>query len=833
MEQEIERFNPSITTGLSTEEVNKRIQQNKVNYDSSVPTKSIKQIIFSNFFTLFNFLNLFLGIAIFAVGSYKNMLFLIIVVINTAISTFQEIHSKKVVDKLAIMAQSKIKVVRNGEIIEIPINDLVLDDVIVFNTGNQVPTDCIIMDGEVLSNESFITGEPDSITKQKDEMLLSGSYIVGGKCYARVEHIADENYTAQISSGAKYVKKINSEIMRSLNKIIKYLTFTIIPIGAMLFFSQFVIQHASIADSVVQSVAAMIGMIPEGLVLLTSTVLAVSVIRLSRSKVLVQELYCIETLARVDTLCLDKTGTLTEGRMEVSGLVGIKDGALVETDLENASDDKSDLDIKNLKVSKTDLENILANIAKSTDDENPTMQAIKAKYLDLLKEDFVINKKVPFSSKTKWSGISFDNKGSYVLGAPEFVLGENFVNYKDKIAKYVENYRVLCLAHSNMDFKDTSSADSNNRKKANENKICNNLDLPENLSPIGFILITDVIRKEASKTLEYFKAQGVDIKIISGDNPVTVSKIAKRVGVENADKYIDMSTLKTEDEVKDAACKYSIFGRVSPTQKKDLVTALQANGKTVAMTGDGVNDVLALKTADCSIAMANGSDATKNVSQLILLDSNFASMPKVVSEGRRTINNIERSASLFLLKNIYSSVLAVLFLFMSSEYPFEPVHISLISLVAIGIPSFLFALEPNNDRIHGNFLKNIISKALPTAITVIVSIFVIAILNKCGIISNEIYPTISVIAAGAAGLLHIIDISRARKNETRLPFSIYRLTISIAMVALFIFGLTYMSWWYNIVPLMPIITTIGWTLLGVFGIFMLMHFLSRKVFKIK
>lgn len=810
MEQNVERFNPSISTGLNDEQVNERIKQNKVNYDSSVPTKSIKQIIFSNFFTLFNFLNLFLGIAIFAVGSYKNMMFLIIVVINTAISTFQEIHSKKVVDKLAIMAQSKIKVIRNGQTIEISINDLVLDDVVVFNTGSQVPTDCIIMDGEVLSNESFITGEPDSITKQKGEMLLSGSYIVGGKCFAKVEHIADENYTAQISSGAKYVKKINSEIMKSLNKIIKYLTFTIIPIGAMLFFSQFVIQHASITDSVVQTVAAMIGMIPEGLVLLTSTVLAVSVIRLSRSKVLVQELYCIETLARVDTLCLDKTGTLTEGRMEVNGLVGINGNALVELD-ESSNESKEII----TEVNKDELENILANIAKSSDDENPTMQAIKAKYLDLLSDEFVINKKVPFSSKTKWSGINFENKGSYVMGAPEFVLQDNFDKYKDEINKYVENYRVLCLAYSREDFRDNS-------------------DLPNDLQPIAFILITDVIRKEASKTLDYFREQGVDIKIISGDNPVTVSKIAKRVGVENADKYIDMSTLKTEDEIKEAACKYSIFGRVSPTQKKDLVTALQANGKTVAMTGDGVNDVLALKTADCSIAMANGSDATKNVSQLILLDSNFASMPKVVGEGRRTINNIERSASLFLLKNIYSSVLAVLFLFMSSEYPFEPVHISLISLVAIGIPSFLFALEPNNDRIHGNFLKNIISKALPTAITVIISILIIAILNKCGIISNEIYPTISVIAAGAAGLLHILDISRARKNETRiLPFSPYRLTISIAMVALFIFGLTCMSWWYNIVPLMPIIITIGWTLLGVFGIFVFMHFVSRKIFKIK
>lgn len=800
MKQNIERFNPSIDTGLSNEQVNKRITENLVNYDSSVPTKSIKQIIINNFCTLFNFLNLFLGIAVFAVGSYKNMLFLGIVIINTAISTFQEIHSKRVVDKLAIMAQSKVKVIRNGKTLEIPINDLVLDDIVVFNTGSQVPTDCIIMEGEVLSNESFITGEPDSITKQKDEMLLSGSYIVGGKCYAKVEHIADENYTAQISSGAKYVKKVNSEIMKSINKIIKYLTFAIIPIGAMLFFSQFVIQHASLTDSVVQTVAAMIGMIPEGLVLLTSTVLAVSVIRLSRSKVLVQELYCIETLARVDTLCLDKTGTLTEGRMEVSRLVEIKDNILVESN-------------------NNDLENILANIAKASDDENPTMQAIKSKYLNGLDNEFKVNKKVAFSSKTKWSGINFENEGTYIMGAPEFILKNNFSKYENEIKKYTEDYRVLCLAHSLNNFVDNSSN--------------NTVELPENIEAIGFILITDIVRKEASTTLDYFKRQGVDIKIISGDNPVTVSKIAKQVNVENYDKYIDMSTLKTDEEIKDAANKYTIFGRVSPTQKKDLVLALQANGKTVAMTGDGVNDVLALKTADCSIAMANGSDATKNVSQLILLDSNFASMPKVVAEGRRTINNIERSASLFLLKTIYSSVLAVLFLFLSSEYPFEPVHISLISLVAIGIPSFLFALEPNNDRIHGNFLKNIISKALPTAITVILSILIIAILNKCSVISNEAYSTISVIAAGTAGLLHIIDISKARKNETRiLPFSPYRLTISICMIALFIFGLTCMSWWYNIVPLMPIITTVAWTILCVFGIFMLLHFLSRKIFKI-
>lgn len=675
MEQEITRYNPDINFGLSTEQVNKRIDEKLINYDSSVPTKSIKQIIFENFFTLFNFLNLFLGIAIFLVGSYKNMLFLAIMIINTAISTFQEIHSKKIVDKLAIMAQSKVKVIRDGEQIEITIHEIVLDDIIVFNTGNQIPTDCTILDGDVLVNESFITGEPDSITKVKGEMLLSGSYIVGGKCYAKVEHIGDENYTSQISSGAKYVKKINSEIMRSLNKIIKWLTFAIIPIGALLFWNQVSLEGSTMQSAVVQSVAAVIGMIPEGLVLLTSTVLAVSVIRLSRSKVLVQELYCIETLARVDTLCLDKTGTLTEGRMEVSDFILFDNNKLEENTIDNSK-----------------FKNIMANIARNSDDENPTMQAIKSYFTNELSEEFEIDTKVAFSSKTKWSGISFKNNGSYILGAPEFILKEN--TYEDEIKKYSENYRVLLIAHSNNNFIDKQ--------------------LPESIHPVGIILISDVIRKEASTTLQYFKDQDVDIKIISGDNPITVSKIAKQVGVENADNYIDMSTLKNEKEIEEAASKYTIFGRVSPTQKKDLVVALQKNKHTVAMTGDGVNDVLALKTADCSIAMANGSDATKNVSQLILLDSNFASMPKVVAEGRRTINNIERSASLFLVKTIYSCSLALIFLFMSAGYPFQPIHLSLISVVTIGIPSFLLALEPNKERIHGNFLKNVISKAIPT-----------------------------------------------------------------------------------------------------------------------
>lgn len=788
MKEKIERFNPDINKGLTYEQVKKRKEDNLVNYDTSVPTKSIKRILFENFFTLFNFLNLFLALAIFLVGSYKNMLFMIIVIINTAISTIQEIHSKRVIDKLSIIAESKAKVIRDGKKEEIHINDIVLDDILELNTGNQISTDSIILDGKVQVNESCITGEPDSILKKVGDTLLSGSYIVSGKCIAKVEHIGEENYTAKISSGAKYVKKINSEIMISLRKIIRVLAFAIIPIGITLFYTQLHIQALSLQDAVVKTVAAVIGMIPEGLVLLTSTVLAVSVIRLSKSKVLVQELYCIETLARVDTLCLDKTGTLTEGIMEVKDFIP-------------------------LSKSKDEMFNILSNIAISSDDENSTIEAIRA-YFNNTSKAFTVNQKIDFSSDTKWSGINFKEEGSYVIGAPEFVLKNDFKLYKDKIDKYSKDYRVLILAHSNDTFK-------NNK-------------LPDNLNVIGIVLISDKIRKEASNTLKYFKEQGVDIKIISGDNPLTVSKIAKQVGIDEYDNYIDMSTLKSDDEIKNIATKYTIFGRVTPTQKEELIKSLKSNGKTVAMTGDGVNDILALKAADCSIAMANGSDATKNVSQLILLDSNFASMPKVVYEGRRTINNIERSASLFLVKTIYSTILALMFLFMQETYPFIPIQLTLISTVTIGIPSFILALEPNKERVKGNFLKNVISKSLPAGITVAISIFIISILNQNGYIPDEQYSSLSVIATGICGIILLFTLSKTRKGEnTKLPISIFRFSLAIILTIIFIIGLTEFDWFFNISPILPMINKI--ILITIFSIinFIIFTFIFKKILKIK
>lgn len=753
----INRFNPHISDGLSNDQVNERISENLINYDTSPPTKSIKRILYENFFTLFNLINLILGICVFSVGSFKNGLFLLIVIINTAISTIQEIHSKKVVDKLSIMASSKSRVVRDGKKLNIDIHELVLDDILELHTGDQIATDCILLDGELDVNESFITGEPNAITKKAGDMILSGSFVVSGKAFARVEHIAEDNYTSQISSGSKYIKKVKSEIMDSLNKIIKVLTFAIVPIGILFFANQLHIDGNTFQDAVVKSVAAIIGMIPEGLVLLTSTVLAVSVIRLSKSNVLVQELYCIETLARVDTLCLDKTGTLTEGKMVVKDLIpfGVKD---------------------------VELKCALYNLANFSVDSNQTIEAIRD-YLNenVIGDVWVPSKIVPFSSQTKWSGIEFEDRGSYVMGAPEFVLGDDFTKYENDIYKYQEDYRVLAVAHSNMPFSGKN--------------------LPDDLALIGLVCISDKIRSDASDTLEYFKSQNVDIKIISGDNPVTVSKIGKQVGLNNYDKYIDMSTV-SDDEVHDIADKYTIFGRVSPYQKKLLIEGLKNHGKTVAMTGDGVNDVLALKASDCSIAMANGSDASKNVSQLVLLDSKFSSMPKIVAEGRRTINNIERSASLFLVKTIYSCINAFLFLLIGEQYPFEPIQLSLISIITIGIPSFVLALEPNKEKIRGNFLHNVVAKSLPTALCVVSSILALTVLNKFDIISDDVDTSLCVISTGLYGLFLLFTFIKSRKSEkSKLPFSVFRLVLAICMLVLFVVCIHSFGWWFGIINL--------------------------------
>ncbi len=716
---EIVRYNPDCNSGLSTDQINQRKKDNLVNNDTTVPTKTIPRIFFENIVTLFNILNILLAIAILCVGSYKNLLFIGVIICNTLIGTFQEIRAKKAVDKLSLISSTKVNVVRNSKIEHIPIKELVLDDIVYLKNGNQIVSDCIVVDGKCEVNESLLTGESDPITKKKGDMLLSGSFIVSGSCKAKIEHIGNQNYAAKISNDAKYIKKVNSEIMYTLNLIIKIISFIIIPLGIMLFYKQFnIVESNTYQNAVVHTVAALIGMIPEGLILLTSTVLAVGVIRLSKQKVLVQELYCIETLARVDTLCLDKTGTITDGNMEVINTVEI---------------DKS----FSHKINE-----IMSSMVYALNDNNPTFNAIRDKFGNKKVYDAI--KSVPFSSEKKWSGVYFKNEGSFILGAAEFILNNNISEIEDELKEYTSKNRVLILAHSNNDF--------------------NGEDIPKDTYPIAFIIINDKIRKQAKETLKYFKEQGVNIKIISGDNVLTVSNVAKAAGLDNADNYIDATTLENDEDLKQAAQKYSVFGRVTPQQKKKLIVALKDQGRTVAMTGDGVNDVLALKEADCSVAMASGSDAARNVSQLVLLNSCFDSMPKVVAEGRRSINNIQRSASLFLVKTLYSLLLSILFIFINMPYPFMPIQMTLISMFTIGIPSFILALEPNNERIKGNFFINIISKSIPAAISVVLNILSVILATNIFKLSIEEFLTISVILTGYTGLLLLFKISLPLNN---------------------------------------------------------------------
>ena len=767
----MQRYNPDYKVGLNYEQVNERKKDNLVNFDTTVKTKSIRSIIFSNFFTLFNIMNFVLALLIVLVGAYKNLLFIIIVVLNTLISTIQEIYSKRTIDKLSLLVETKTKVVRESKTEEISNYELVLDDVIELNAGNQIPTDSIILDGEVEVNEALLTGEPDNIRKIKGDRLLSGSYIVSGKCFAKVEHIGKENYVAKISQEAKKKRKVNSEIMNSLNKIIKILSFIIIPVGILLFFNQVDLEGNDLKTAIVSTVAALIGMIPEGLVLLTSTVLAVSVTRLAKKHVLVQELYCIETLARVDVLCLDKTGTITEGRMSVDKIISANNHT------------------------ESEVKEILGILGKYSEDKNSTIDAIRSKFTP--NAELKVKARMAFKSSNKWSGISFEDI-TYVLGAPEVIGGR-----KEDINKYISEYRVVAIGKTK--------------------EIINN-NLPENIEIVGYVLISDVIRKNSKEILEYFDKQGVAIKLISGDNPITVSNIAKRAGVKDYDNYIDARTLKTDEGLKEAATKYTVFGRVTPEQKKEIILALKEQKHTVAMTGDGVNDVLALKNADCSISVANGSDAARNVSQLVLMDSDFKSMPNIVDEGRRTINNIQRSATLFLVKTIYATILAVIFVFVNMQYPFIPIQMTLINFVVTGIPSVVLALEPNKERIKGRFIINVIKRALPTALTVVTNIIIIGIISSIYNLDYINYSSVCVVVTAITGFILLFKISR--------PFNLSRTILFIGVVAIFTFGITIFRNLFSI--RLDISNIIPIIILGITSIFVgvLYNIIANRIFKI-
>lgn len=716
--------------GLSSSEVKLRINQGKVNYDTTTPSKTIKQILIENTFTLFNFINIILGVAIILVGAYKNLLFLGVVICNTLISTIQEIRAKKTVDKLSVISSSKAKVIRDGKQREIHIDNIVLDDIIMYGSGNQIVVDSKIVEGFCEVDESFITGEAKTVYKKEGDTLLSGSFIVSGNVKAKVIHVGLDNYTSIISHDAKRIKKeINSQIMRSLNKIVKYVSIALVPIGILLLLRQFSIDDNTTQNAVVSVVAAVVGMIPEGLILLVSTVLAISVLRLSKYNVLVQDLYALETLARVDTLCLDKTGTITEGKMEVTDVIPLDDHKINE------------------------LDEILEAIATNSEDKNPTINAIKEKYNDV--SNIKAKKNIPFSSERKYSGIVLKDE-SYIMGAPEFVLEDKLKNYDKKIDELSKNNRVLVLIKTPV---------------MKDNK------LPIEKEVLGLILIKDKLRNEVIKTLRYFMDNDVNIKVISGDSVSTVSSVAKSVGIDVSDVY-DARDITEETDLNMVVEENTVFGRVRPDQKKMLISALKRNGHVVAMTGDGVNDVLALKEADCGVAMNDGADAARNVAELVLLDSNFDSMPKIVKEGRRTINNVERSATLFLSKTIYASLLALLFLFINYTYPFIPIQMTLINSLTIGIPAFILALEPNKTRVKGKFFINVISKAIPSGITTVVNILLLVFFANLLNIPNEQTSTIAVIITAYTAILLIYRIGK--------PLNLLRKSLLVLISAIFL-----------------------------------------------
>ena len=744
-------------TGLTDEQVNERIEQGKVNADENPNTRTYKQIVRENTLTFFNFLNLVLLVLVLLVGSYKNAFFVCIIIINTLIGIAQEIRAKKTIDKLAILTAKKSIVIREGKKWTVPTEELVLDDLVCLKTGDQVPADAKVLEGSVEVNESLLTGESDNLPKNVGDELFSGSFVTAGEACCQIIHVGKDNYAAQITSEAKEFKRHNSELKNSLNAILKVISIIIVPLGALLFYKQYYIVGNTFKASVVSMVAGVLGMIPEGLVLLTSVALTLGALVLANKKTLVQELYCIETLARVDTLCLDKTGTITEGTMCVERVE-----PWCESLLRNLTEDKEEPDEGRMlqdqeiqpenaetqnpdtgsqteadQAENTDetvalqdiheIEDMMGNLMYVLKDQNATIDALRKRFPT--KTSMTPEHIIPFSSDSKYSGAVFEDRGTYLMGAAQFLFPEGREEILDVCQKYAqEGLRVLTLAHSS--------------------QMADGTELPADLEPVAFLLLTDVIREEAPDTLKFFDSQEVDLKVISGDDPVTVSAIAKRAGLKNAESYVDATTLETEEDVKEAVSKYSVFGRVTPQQKKEMVQALQKQGHTVAMTGDGVNDVLALKEADCSIAMAQGSDAAKNIANVVLLDSNFASMPHIVNQGRRVVNNIRTAASMFLIKTMFSVMLSLLTIFFGNTYPFEPIQMSLISACAVGIPTFLLAQENNYDKIDHTFLRHVFLNAFPAAITISSCVFAIMLVCQNVYHSNAMLSTACVLVTG-------------------------------------------------------------------------------------
>lgn len=721
--------------GLTQAEVEERIADGQVNAIQDSSNRSVKDIVMGNTLTFFNFINIVLLALVLSVRSYKNMLFIFIIIANTLIGIFQEIKAKITLDKLKILTVSHVDVIRDGVKKSVTVSELVKDDVILLKSGGQIPADGVILDGEVDVNESLLTGESDSIHKMCGSKVLSGSFVTSGKAMCLLTEVGHDCYMEKLSSEAKQFKRYKTELQRNLDTILKFISIIIVPLGIILFAKQYWISGSTYEQAALDTVAAVLGMIPEGLVLLTSVALALGAVRLARRSTLVRELFCIETLARVDTLCLDKTGTITEGHLCVQGEESVKE------------------DI--------DLEQLMGRMVSALGDENETFQALRQHY----KRNQSTNTKLvlPFSSERKFSGVVFEGEGTYLMGAYQFIFPQADPAVLEKIAEYAsQGLRVLTVAHSPNEMTDYT--------------------LAEDFEIVGFVFMTDVVRKNAPDILGYFEEQGVDLKVISGDDPVTVAAIAARAGLKDADKYIDATTIHTDEEMEDAILKYSVFGRVTPKQKQQMVRLLKQNGRTVAMTGDGVNDVLALKDADVSIAMASGSEAAKNTANLVLLNSDFASLPHIVNEGRRVINNIKAAASMFLIKTGFSVLTALLTIIVGQNYPFQPIQLSVINGCAVAIPTMLLQLEPSFQKVNKHFFREVLRMSMPAAITITAMITIINNIGHSIGTPREMLSTVCVLATGWVYLITLRQVYSPMTGYRKFVIYLMQTAYLVAMV---------------------------------------------------
>lgn len=760
--------------GLSSAEVEEKRRLGLDNREVEAPSKSVGQIIASNVFTYFNLVFLVIAVLLILVKSYRDLTFLPIIIANTLIGIIQELRAKRVLDNLKVMNMPRARTIRDGKEQEIGVYELVQDDIVRLSAGNQIPADAKVVEGKVMVNEALLTGEAEEIQKEPESELLSGTFVVSGECLARLVHVGDESYASKLTLEAKEMKRgEQSEIIRSLNKIVKMAGVAIIPIGVIMFCQQFFWGGQDLQASVRAMVAAIIGMIPEGLFLLASVTLVISAMKLARRQVMLHDMKSIETLARVDTLCVDKTGTITEEKMELAKIVSLE------------------------KRREEENRDILNEFVRAQEADNATMVALK----DGIKNEREMTRKVKkvagFSSSYKYSGVEFEDE-VIVLGAPEFVLRGDYEKYAKEVQKYSEQgYRVLVFGKY-------------------EGKLTGKK-LSGKVVPYGLVLLANAVRANAMETFQYFYNQEVEIKVISGDNPTTVAQVATQAGIKGAKKYVDCQELKTEEQIYKAAEKYVVFGRVTPEQKRKLIRALKVQGHTVAMTGDGVNDVLALKDADCSIAMASGSEAAVQAAQLVLLDSDFAKMPDVVKEGRRVVNNLERSGSLFLVKNIFSLLTALLTIIFSMRYPLTPAQVSLISMFTIGLPAFLLSQVPNTALIRGNFMKNIVFRALPGGVTDVVLVMLMSIIGESlGIGMSEI-ATAATILLATIGLMVLYDVSKPMTLDKKAIWGLSALGLVFSILFLkSLFGIT---------------ATLGWPATLLMAGFMLLAYPTMRVVK--